>query len=164
MGFKIFTFHARDSVNQRMAWRYLIENKDIKCIFLERKDLLAAYISEQRATKTSEWHPADGAPLQSAPSLFIDPEAAERHLYRIYAEMQWAKEQFSSHQSISVSYEEMRSDVERVIRKVSQFLGVGYADSGLRFQSLLGEDYISAIENYDALMRWYEGSIFFCDE
>jgi len=161
IGFKMFTFHARNNHDQLTAWDYLIQHHDIDCIVLSRRDLLMSYISEERAKQSGKWHPSpqgDNKGLEK--KIYIDPVEAERYLYRISAELDWARNKFHNHRMIDIYYEDMLSDFELVVKDVSEFIGVEYENSGVTFDSLLGMDMSAVVGDYDDLANYLSHTIF----
>ncbi len=155
MGFKIFTFHARANSEASKAWDYLISDKNIKCIFLRRENLLAAYISELRARETGQWQPS---PMQqedhlSTEKIIVDPERAKKYISQIEIQMNRARDDFSDHDVLEISYEELQSDIENLMLRLSDFLNIKYVKSGFQFYSLLGSNYLDLIANREEIVQ-----------
>ena len=161
-GFKIFTFHARTSLDDITAWNYLIEEKSIKCIILSRKDLLASFVSELRAKQTGVWHPVSTASFTAdrEVSIFVDEIAAEHYLYRVYAEMMWVLDKFSGHEIHKLAYENLASDFPFEMNRVFDFLAVPAITTSVRFSSLLGDDYSADVANFSELRSYLDHTIF----
>lgn len=161
IGFKIFTFHARNTDDQLKAWHYLVANEDIKCIFLSREDILASFVSEQRAKQSGKWHPSptgDNGLLEG--KIWVDPREAERYLYRVYAEMKWLEKQFGAHQILHLDYEDLNRDFESALADASFFLGVDYVSSSVRFKPLMGSSYHEIVENIGELREHIKKTVF----
>lgn len=163
IGYKMFTFHARMTEEGFRAWPYLIDESDISIILLGRRNLVDSFFSEKYAAKTGAWSPPNEynqVVVEPGTTVWVSADEAENYLYRIYAEMTWAREAFARHDVLKLWYEDMAADFDGQLERVWKHLGVDSFHVEMRFESLLGSDAKNIVENYDEVMRRLELSIF----
>ncbi len=78
-GFKMFYFHRAPGERERV-WDWLASLPSMRAVFLERRNLLALYLSSLRARQTNTWHPIGhrgrDAYLGRSVRLRVDPNEA----------------------------------------------------------------------------------------
>ena len=96
-----------------------------RCIFLIRRDLLAARLSLYIASKTGRWHLNRAAERQETP-IRMDPDAVWRGLDRAWS---WRKDILNILNSrgvdfLQISYEALFPGPEASLRRIAEFLNV----------------------------------------
>ncbi|MCU0773291.1 MAG: sulfotransferase [Ideonella sp.] len=161
VGYKMFTFHARTGLEALRAWDYLVENTGIKVIFLARRNLIDSFFSERVAAASSNWGPAVTSDATNESSqIWVNPVEAEAYMFRIYAEMAWARRAFEKHASMTLWYEDFVADFQGEVRRVHDFLEVVRAHVATEFRPSLGFRAEARIVNYGEVMNIVQTSIF----
>jgi len=124
VGFKVFPSDL-NRIRFAPVWEWLNCNKDLKVIFLTRRNLLASITSKEKAMKTGIWGIND---------------TSKRDKLKVTLDYEWLVKQFnlrrrliteafnrlSNHQIFQITYEEIISDYKRKIRNIQNFLGVDF--------------------------------------
>lgn len=124
VGFKLFPRHL-DNNKFSSVWDWISKNKDVKIIFLTRKNLLATYTSLLIAKKTGKFsirHESERTEEQ----VEIDIEEClayfnERERYHLQA-----LDRLKNNLLLEISYEEMILDLGEAFKKIQQFLAIDY--------------------------------------
>lgn len=126
VGFKLFYFHARQDPISADVWDYLSQDRDVRVIFLNRRNLLNKYLSDLRAQKSGVWHPLSDDYLQSAYRNVIDIEVPVRSLMRamtdLYCGYHRMAEVFREHKNIHLYFEDLEAQGDQALLDVYRFL------------------------------------------
>jgi len=126
-GFKLFYDHGRFDDHSRTAWDYLVRERDIRVVHLNRQDWLASLISLKVALITGEWSRAvDSHALPSSADPFrLDPRECHEYFDRIARWRKWAGEALAGHPILPVGYEnDTCRDFPGTMARIFEFLGV----------------------------------------
>lgn len=161
VGYKMFTFHGREDEQAVRAWDYLISDPDIHVIFLGRRSLLDSFLSEKLASATGVW--GEGSVDSTAPQVgqvWVDMNEAESYMFRVYAEMAWARQRFAQHPGLTLWYEDLATNFQGQFERVLHFLGLESVETSVAFRPNLGSRAAQLIHNHEALMQRLATSIF----
>ena len=127
-GCKLFFFHCRQDAQSADIWRRAREDRDIKIIFLNRRNLINRVISDLRAERSGVWHPKSEDYLSSQYAgqiaLTINPAMMLNRLKDLYCGEHLVREAFAEHPSISAAFEDLATKGEAFLGEVCAFLGV----------------------------------------
>lgn len=131
-GFKLFYDQAAGE-RARSAWTYLARNRDIHVIHLERDNLLAAFVSLQRALRTRVWlHRAEDGSVRPPEPETVDPEAFRTYVQEFRAERAAALTRLDAQRgetdadrpTLTLTYEQLRKGRRRHLSSILRFLGI----------------------------------------
>lgn len=163
VGFKLFYIHARKDLNIQKAWRYLLENKEIRVIHLLRADMLASYLSLRVAFITKEWKLWKGTtrPRQEPPRLRLEPAECAAHFNQILAWRQWANENFREHPFLEIEYErDVCARFEAVMNEIHDFLDLPRVPARQLLEKQAQRPPREAIINYDELKQHFRYTLY----
>jgi LPS sulfotransferase NodH len=163
VGFKIFYEQARENLNVKKAWEYLLANAGIKVIHLTRLNLLETYLSLRVATLTNEWARPKGIPLsRNSEPQPIRLEAKECALYfdEIVAYGQWVKSYWRDHPILELNYEnDVRTHYDSTVSRIEDFLQVDHCPVEKRLEKQARCHPREEISNYDELKEYFRYTI-----
>ncbi len=129
VGFKLFYFHARKGPEELAIWPGIAGDSAMKIVLLERENVFAGFVSEQRARATQVWHPRLGHEQYYAPvEIVVDPAAAEKYLQVNMNRRGWGTDFAKGHAVFRMSYEDMVADSTTTLRNMAGFLGLPAED------------------------------------
>ena len=157
VGFK-FTHRQNE-----LVFRHLLADSTVAKVVLRRQNRMKKYVSYRISEALAEWEvyrPQDL--VRDRPTIRVDPEQfLERVAFddAYYNEIRGAVEA-GGHPWIEISYESLFSVDEQ--NTVLEFLGLMPCATGLEIRSIKqnSSDLRNLIENYDALLRYFEGPQF----
>ena len=157
VGFK-FTHRQNE-----LIFRHLLADSTVAKVVLRRQNRMKTYVSYRISEALAEWEvyrPQDL--VRDRPTIRVDPEQfLERVAFddAYYNEIRGAVEA-GGHPWIEISYESLFSVDEQ--NTVLEFLGLMPCATGLEIRSIKqnSSDLRNLIENYDALLRYFEGTQF----
>ena len=160
-GFKIFYDHARDNAAMKTIWDYLDANP-VRIIHIQRGNLLAAYVSNEIAQKTNEWHRAVDAGAPTGPQVqpfAIDPTTVQRYFETIISWRAWTDKTFANHDVLQVSYEDdLCNNFGATANKAFEFIRVMPWISRPAFQKQQAIPLDQQIANFAALRKHFKGT------
>lgn len=164
MGFKLFYYHARETPFSAI-WDYLRTETDIRIIHIKRRNILAQYLSLQRAHLTNQWTDHDSS--GTAESLHLSVEDCRRHFIWVNAQEAETDTFFVHHPLLQLEYEALIADRDGQMRRVQDFLGLDrqHLKPGTRRQRR--RPLSTEIANYAELKAQFAGSewaAFFANE
>lgn len=123
-------------------WNKLENDRDLKIIFLERKNLLRRHLSHEvmRAKLNNR------SMIQS-----FDPNVLEREFDELSYETEQYIEKFASHSIIRISYEDLCDQFSDTLGKVQTFLGLETQQIETLTEKNTFQPLAQAIKNYDDL-------------
>ncbi|MFN7882383.1 MAG: hypothetical protein ACK5PF_05140 [bacterium] len=161
VGYKMFTFHGREDEHAVLAWDYLLEHPDIHVIFLSRRNLIDSFLSEKFAAASGNWGPGwVGEAEPKVDPVWVDLNEADLYMFRVYAEMAWARVAFAHHPGLTLWYEDLATNFQGEFERVLRFLGLESQKTSVVFQPNLGSRAAQFIENHEVLMQRFRNSIF----
>lgn len=122
VGFKLFP-HQLDNKYFLNVWNQIQQNKDIKIIFLRRKNLLASYTSLQAAKKTGIYNIRNES-QRTEPTVKINYKRCIKYFMDMEKYIELASEKLQYHDLLEITYEDMIVDLEKSFAKFQEFLGV----------------------------------------
>lgn len=158
LGFKIFYYHPLDS-KDRSIWKILEEDKEIKIIHLQRKNLLRVHISRLIAGKTDAWTSREEAGISaddktvhiSIDDLFSDIEESLDYIKN-------TKDRFCDHQVLEVFYEDLTAKRDQVMEDVFSFLDLPMANLTSDLKKQNPEELSALVSNFDEVMNRLKAS------
>lgn len=127
-GFKLFYFHCRQDLLSADIWERLREDKDVKVLFVNRKNLLMKHLSDLRAQASGVWHPTAKDYLEvqygQQVDLQVDIGQLSRAMVDLYCGYHRVAEIFSDHLCLSLTYEDFAADSTKAFDQILSFLGL----------------------------------------
>jgi LPS sulfotransferase NodH len=125
LGFKLLVDHAR-SGRWTSAWDELGADRELLVVQLERRDLLATYVSHSIASVTGQWHAAVGEPVLERPPFPVQLEELRQFVGTLRNQQADAKARFAHHRRLELVFER---DLEHGVlpsttRRIFEFVGV----------------------------------------
>ncbi|MFD1001721.1 sulfotransferase [Ohtaekwangia kribbensis] len=123
IGLKLFYEYYEDA-RYSNSFNYVINRKDVKIIYLIRRDILKVYVSLKIAQKTNVWSSIKSAENEPRPKIAIDRndyiQFREEHLRhrRLFVTL------LKDHPLLEVAYEDLVQNPQPVLKSIQQFLGV----------------------------------------
>ena len=105
-------------------WTYLVSDKSIKVIHLQRENLLRVHVSRLIAGKTDIWKNESGGKEITSKKVKVDTDEMLVDFKKTQSMIKKANGLFASHSTINISYESLASDKGREMAKVFNFLNV----------------------------------------
>lgn len=125
-GFKLFYFHCRQDPVSADIWQALLEDKDLRVVFLNRKNLLNKCLSDLRAQKSGIWHPKHGDYLKTAYREVVDIEVHIPRLMRamtdLYCGYHRVAETFREHLNMHFYFEDLEEKGDQMLSDVYRLL------------------------------------------
>jgi len=103
----------------------LAGDKNIKVIFIHRRDQMLRYASLLNARKSKKWIDTTGTDTRKEKITF-NPSDFDKEVTRYNRFIKYYYEHFYGHNAMQVDYEDMTRDFQKEIQKVSAFLGIRY--------------------------------------
>ena len=162
IGFKLFFFHAREGAAEYNLWRHLMADTSVSVIFLLRRNLFDAFVSEQRSKQSGVWILEQGQkpPENHIQPIFINPIECQIHMERTNAEIAWARRAFAHHTQIGIDHADLQRDFQGALDTLFRFLGEEPAPVSLAFEKLNTVPHPLGVMNYEELLRYFQFSIF----
>lgn len=127
-GFKLFYFHCRQDPVSGDIWEALRQDRDVRLIFLNRKNLLNKHLSDLRAQATGVWHPRSEKYLSKDYGEIVEVDVDVNRMFRVltdlYCGYHRVSEDFSNHKSMHIFYEDLEEGSEKILGEVYEFLGL----------------------------------------
>ncbi len=160
VGVKDFAMH----VGSAGIDAHLIDSKDIKVIYLSRKNIVKRYVSWKRMEETKIVSLQDGNTVSQA--LSIDTNTVLDDLRAMKSEEDGGlalMEKLPQHRAMHIEYEDYFGDPDMTRatnEKVFRFLGVDPIAVASRHRKISSDDLRDSIANYDDLCRTLAGTAF----
>ncbi|OAB75733.1 hypothetical protein [Cochleicola gelatinilyticus] len=122
VGFKLFYDHPFDS-DDRTVWKKIEEDNSIKIIHLVRNNIVRSIVSKKIAEETDAWVYKEG---QSQRKISIDPQELMHEFNHTRAHEKRIREKYSSREYLEISYEELTTSTNVVMKRVGEFVGFQY--------------------------------------
>lgn len=155
MGFKIFYYHARES-SFSAVWDYLQTETDIRVLHIKRRNILAQYLSLQRAHLTNQWSGGDSA--GPAVPLSLSAEDCRRHFLWVRTKEAETDAFFARQPLLEIEYEALVADTTGQMGKVQDFLGLDRQDVTPGTRQQRSRPLSAEIANYDELKAGFAGT------
>lgn len=154
-GFRAMIFlPSEEQARWQDAWNALAANKDLRVIYLTRRDQLAQYASLLVARQTGAYHPsADDPVLQPNARPRIHVDAAEFRRWRRERDELFdvRRARLEGKPSLEIDYERLTNDWDGTIGAAQEFLGVARIALGQVKQKQERRPLSEVIVNYDQL-------------
>lgn len=120
VGLKIF--YGDESIQYNKYLDDAVNNKEIKIIHITRKDTLAQLASVKLSETTWQWSKS----RSSSPSekIVLDPSDYQEFVRERLVAIAQISKKFEGHQSLDITYEDLRDNFEYTTQKIQVFLGV----------------------------------------
>ncbi|WP_299656324.1 Stf0 family sulfotransferase [uncultured Tateyamaria sp.] len=136
---KLFFFHCREDARSADIWQHLKDRRDIKLIFMNRRNLLDRHLSDLRAQKSGIWHPKNRKnwtdDYAEAVEVKVDIQRMMHQLNSLYATLHNIKADFENHDLLEVTYEDLASNSECILTEVTDYLQVENSGTKSSFKS-----------------------------
>lgn len=163
IGFKLFFYHARGDAKSYALWPHLIGQKDIKVIFLFRRNLFDSYVSQQRAQRSGQFGLVDDAdkPSEAHKAPFeIDLKHCAKHLKTRALAKARLQEMFQEHQCLTLEYETLFAAPQETMADAFRFLGESPVEVTVKDEKLNRVPHKEGITNYSEVAAHFRRSLF----
>lgn len=165
-GFKLFYFHCRQNILSSDIWTRLANDKSVKIIFLNRRNLLNKHLSDLRAHASGVWHPNKCNYLEEQYSEVVSIQVSVNQCLRVMADIfsgyTIIKDKFRNHQFIEFFFEDLENKSEEFLDNVYNFLNVVPVEMKIPFRAKTLSRATTMISNEEEV-RSVIGSSFFSD-
>jgi LPS sulfotransferase NodH len=166
VGFKIFYYHPVKG-ESRAIWDELKNMKDLKIIHLKRENILRTHLSRAIAGQTDKWTVTteNNIPVEKKKVVLSKEEC----LQAFEQTRNWEKEfdeYFSGHQVINMKYEDLITDNNQELERVTEFLNLPLHKLETTLKKQNPEPLNNLISNYPELKEHFkdtEWKMFFED-
>jgi hypothetical protein len=163
-GFKLFYFHCRQNRVTSDIWRALRQDKSIKIIFLNRRNFLNKYLSDQRAQASGVWHPNRKDYLTSqyadVVDLRVDIPACLNMMNYLYTSYNLIRQEFDGHDHIEWFYEDLAGQGDAFMADIYRLLEVAPLPAKVPFRAGTLSRATTRIVNHDRVLEVIGSSIF----
>lgn len=163
-GFKLFYFHCREDLVSADVWPMLQEDRDVKIIFVNRRNLLMKHLSDLRAQASGVWHPRGKDYLQKQYAEVVELQVDIRHLDRAlhahYCGYHRMSDVFAQHDNQHLFYEDFVADGVSTFQRMQAFLGLPPVVSGEGFREGTLTPATTRITNAEEVRAYLRKSIF----
>ena len=168
IGFKLFFFHARNDANAYSLWTKLLSDLEIKVVFLFRRNLFDAFVSNYRARQTNIWQLDHNDSEQDVDnkldaynrSINVPVSDCRSYFEGIVAGRAWLLDKFASHQKICLYYEDLIDDMQSSMQKAFNFLGEASISTVPGNKKLNRIPHDKGIINFSEIKEHFEYSIY----
>lgn len=130
----------------------------LRVLRLERRNLLAAYLSLIAARQTGIWESPLNGGQPVFPPITLDPGECERFFENRALERSISAALLKAHPALELSYENLVGDPERENARICRFLEVEARPLSHRLEKLARQGLPERIANFDALRRHFAGT------
>ncbi len=158
IGFKMLYEQARESVNAITAWDYLLQNKDIHIIHLQRNNLLESYLSLRLAHMTGEWTIPESTAtgVDGLNRILLDPVACQTYFDQTMALREQIRKNFSTHPILDIEYErDICAHFDTTMQEIQRFLDIPEQDLPQLIKKQAQQKPWEQIANYQDLRLFF---------
>lgn len=162
-GVKIFYDHARFDPLVKTAWDYLLNDREIRVIHLQRKNYLDCKISLDVALQTGQWllENREEGKRAVVPPFAADPDDYEFYFNQLHAAQTWASRAFTHHAVLSLEYERDLLDAfPETMARVFDFLGLAGEVPESRLLKQAGRPASTQLSNFDELREHFRHTLY----
>ncbi|HEY2827983.1 MAG TPA: type II secretion system protein GspG [Pirellulales bacterium] len=156
VGFKLFPDQI-DRYPFRCVWKWLARNRDLKIIYLTRRNLLATYTSLLIAQKDNKYGIKDET-QRSRTTVTIDPEECLAEFRKRTRYEAAVERNIQAHEVMRWFYEDMAATPQQHLKQAQEFLGVKVCDLKIKMIKQEVRPLTEVIENYDELREYFAGA------
>lgn len=138
----------------------VLQDGDLKIVFLDRENLFERYVSHHFAGVTGVTLVHGGAKAPKVEPVRLDWRDMERNFQEQLARRDRFRKLFRSHRSIETTYEKLTINAPVEMAKVYKFLGVDEHHPATPTKKILSSDLRSLISNYDEVIAHFARSRF----
>lgn len=162
VGFKLFFHHARGDAVSYALWPHLRARRDIKILFLFRRNLFDSYVSLQRANRSGQFGMAKQTEATTAhkAAFAIDLADCLHYMNAISVAKARLRETFADHDCKVLYHESLFADPQAEMARVFDFLGQAPAEITLRDKKLNRVSHREGITNYDEVAAFFQRGYF----
>ncbi len=151
-GFKIML----DQIHKYPEILNYIKKNRIKCIYLERENILDTAISRLTARKRKLHHIHNSVKLDK---IVIDIELLHKELEKIDKELKELRELLSSLKHIAITYRKLTEDKNNTLDKIFSFLNVQNIDGiHAKVKKINDKELKNIVENYNEVCHYLQHS------
>ena len=152
VGFKIF-YNDLERFGMDRLWSYLMSERRLKVIHLQRRNLLRALISEKIAQATGNWRGG-----QSKTIIMLTQNECEAYFEKIMAYRKKYADRLKGHDALEVHYEDLTEAVADEMARALEFLGVDPIDLHSTVRKQEYRPMTRSVSNYVELKSQMAGS------
>jgi len=162
IGFKLFFYHLRADPVSYALWPYLIGRKDIKVIFLFRRNLFDCYVSQQRAQRSGQFGLHKIRTTTDAHQTPFEIDLADcRDFMRTRAQVKARlQEFFEAHDCLTIDYEALFAAPQEMMATAFRFLGEEPIEVGVKDRKLNRVPHREGITNFAQVVRSFRRTLF----
>jgi LPS sulfotransferase NodH len=162
IGFKLFHFHGRGDSKTYRLWPHLVESRDLRIIFLTRRNLFDSYVSLKRAKRSGQFGFSElGAPSEAHKASFkVELADCQRYLRTQSAAMARLQVLFGGHQTLQIEHETLFSAPQETLGQAFRFLGEEPIAVEVKDRKLNRVAHKDGITNYAEVVRFFQRSLF----
>ncbi len=158
VGFKVFFEHLDRKENISLR-EYLIDNNEIKVIFLTRENQLSSCLSLLRARQTGQWIGPKGQVNKESP-LDLSPVEAMNYFDGQESKRRRYKDYFKGHEILFVTYEQMYADINVVTSRILKFFELPGETLTSEFKKQSKLSLRNSVSNYEELAEYFKDGIY----
>ena len=152
VGFKLMGWQPQVEADQEPIRAALRAIPGLRVIHLQRRNMLAAFVSEQLAQQTGRWHLYGKTKSASPPRVCVNIDAIITYLKGTEDAYQSQLHEFRHQESLLVHYERFLADFDGTCRSIQRFLGVPTTTLRPRTQKLENRAMKNIVVNYRELL------------
>jgi hypothetical protein len=162
IGFKLFYHHGRDGPKSYRLWPHLVESRDLRIIFLTRRNLFDSYVSVVRAKRSGQFGFAkQGVPSEAHKAPFkVDIADCLHYMRTVSAAMARLQVLFASHQTLQIDHETLFSAPQETLGQAFRFLGEEPIAVKVKDRKLNRVAHKDGITNYAEVVRFFQRSLY----
>ena len=156
VGFKIFYYHAQNN-DWIPVWDYLIRQNGLKVIHIKRNNILRTHLSRKLAALTDTWIDTTGG-KDNHQGITLEYEECLRDFVQTREWEQAHDRNFSDHEILQITYEDLAHDYAREMARLQDFLGVTPEEVKPQTFKQSSRLLSQSIVNYDELKERFSGT------
>jgi len=123
VGFKLMYHHAHMEAS-KTVWTYLASEPRLVVLHLHRANLLEVIVSHRLAERTGVWQAPPIWWPRRAGKVMLSPDDCLRYFDNVLEERKEALERFAAFKPMSISYEDLTTNRQLVLNRITEALGV----------------------------------------
>jgi LPS sulfotransferase NodH len=163
VGYKMFYVHARRNRQEKKAWDYLVNNRDVHVVHLLRRNLFESFISLQIARKTKEWKrwKTDTKPFTEIEPFALTPKECADYFNQKTAFRIWGRRTFKDHPFLEIEYErDVCANFDNALHSIHDFLGVAREPAQQLLEKQARRHPSQQVTNYEELKEYFRYTLY----
>lgn len=156
-GFKVQVC-ARQIHKHNPAWVHLAHLPNLKVIHMRRRNKIRQMVSLEVALARDLWHVESNEGIPKPKSVFVDPPRLLRKAHHFATCENYFEAYFAHKENMIVWYEDLESDIQKVLHDAQEFLGVAPMQLEVPLKKMLHEPLSELVENYSELVSAAKGT------